>query len=106
MSLKIDLPSNKLRWQWKITISDRRYIFKGLLLSSVMLVFGCANPEGKVSGGCSGYVNKTTNEGNESHLKHAGTIQILKGIVLLQCASIESQGGFSQKKRKKLCFFH
>ena len=27
--IKVNLPSSKLTWQWKITIFTRRYIFKG-----------------------------------------------------------------------------
>ena len=101
MSLKIDLPSSKLRWQWKITIFDRRYIFKGFLLSNVMLVLGGVNQKGKVSGGCSGSTpKKSTDEGNESHLKHAGMIQILKGIVLLLMLHW-NPGGFQPKRNGK-----
>ena len=41
-SLEGILPT-KLTWQWKITIFHRRYVFKWLFFSIVMLVFGCAN---------------------------------------------------------------
>ena len=37
------LPSGKLRWQWKITMFDRKYIFKGFLFNCYVSLPECTS---------------------------------------------------------------